>query len=170
MAERLVPLGEIVTTHGLDGWLKLNPFNADTKALVAGGEVFLGGPGHETAHQLESVKPFKKQFLVKFYGVNTIDDAARLVGSRLSVDEARLEALEPGQYYPYQVVGFEVFDLNGARIGIIESLMSTSAGELYLVQGAHRQYLIPAVKEIVEKIDFTAGKVIVNPPQGLLDL
>jgi 16S rRNA processing protein RimM len=170
MAERLVPLGEIVTTHGLDGWLKLNPFNADTTALVAGGEVFLDRPDTATVYQLEAVKPFKKQFLIKFCGVDNIDDAARLIGSRLSVDEALLEALEPGQYYHYQVVGFEVFDLNGARIGIIASLMSTPAGELYVVQGADREYLIPAVKEIIEKIDFTEEKVIVNPPDGLLDL
>ena len=170
MAERLVPLGEIVTTHGLDGWVKLNPFNADTTALAAGDEVFLDRPGAQTVYRLQAVKSFKKQFLVKFCAVNNIDDARRLIGAKLSVDEARLGALEPGQYYHYQVVGFEVFDLNGARIGIIASLLSTPGGELYVVQGADREYLIPAVKEIIDKVDFTEGKVIVNPPAGLLDL
>src|SRR5574341_129364 len=170
MAERLVPLGEIVTTHGLDGWLKLNPFNADTTALVAGGEVFLDRPGAATVYQLEAVKPVKKQFLIKFCGVNNIEDAARLIGSQLSVDEALLDALEPGQYYHYQVVGFEVFDLNGAPIGTLVSLMSTAGGELYVVRGADREYLIPAVKEIIEKVDFTERKLIVNPPDGLLEL
>ena len=170
MAERLVPLGEIVTTHGLDGWVKFNPFNAQTTALVAGGEVFLDGPSTQAGYRVEAVKPSQKQFLVKFRGVNNIDDAGQLIGAKLSVDEARLDALEPGQYYHYQVVGFEVFDLNGARIGIIASLMSTAGGELYVVQGADREYLIPAVKEIIEKVDFTERKVIVNPPHGLLDL
>jgi 16S rRNA processing protein RimM len=170
MAERLVPLGEIVTTHGLDGWLKLNPFNTDTTCLITGGEVFLDRPGAETVYQLEAVKPFKKQFLIKLRGVNKIDDAERLIGATLSVDEGRLDALKPGQYYHYQVVGFEVFDLNGARIGTIASLMPTAGGELYVIQGTDREYLIPAVREIIERVDFTERKVIVNPPDGLLDL
>jgi 16S rRNA processing protein RimM len=86
------------------------------------------------------------------------------------VAEAALEALAPGQYYHYQVVGFDVFSVSGERIGTISSTLSTRGGELYVVQGPTKEHLIPAVKEIIEKVDFSAGAVTINPPPGLLDL
>jgi len=170
MVDHAVPLGEIVATHGLDGWLKLNPFNPESAVFSPGLEVRLEKSGRQSVHQLESSKPHKKQFLLKLRDVDTIDAAEPFIGSTLVISDAALDALEPGQYYHYQVIGFAVVDLNGAAIGTIAGTLSTAAGELYRVQGADKEYLIPAVKEIIEKVDFDERKVIVNPPQGLLDL
>jgi 16S rRNA processing protein RimM len=170
MAEPLVPLGEIVTTHGLDGWLKLKPFNPDTTALSSGVKVVLETAGRPASFEIEGSKPNKKQFLIKLCGVDGIDEAERWVGAKLFVSEEALDVLGPGQYYHYQVVGFEVVHLNGENVGKITSTMSTPGGEIYVVQGATKEHLIPAVKEIIEEVDFTNGKVVINPPPGLLDL
>jgi 16S rRNA processing protein RimM len=170
MAEPLVPLGEIVTTHGLHGWLKLNAFNPTTSALCPGVEVFLAHGGRQSVHHIEASSQHKKQFLIKLRDINSIEDAARYVGSTLAVGEAALEALEPRQYYHYQIVGFEVYQLNGNRVGTISSTLSTPGGELYVVQGVAKEHLIPAVREIIEQVDFDARKIIINPPEGLLDL
>jgi len=171
MAEQLVPLGKIATTHGLDGWLKLNAFNADTAVLVAGRLVCLNlGDTHVALELAADAKLFKKQFLIKLRGIDRIDDAQRWVGATLSVDENALEPLDPGQYYHYQVIGFEVFHKDGTRIGTIASLLSTAGGDILVVKEAEKEYLIPAVKEIVDKVDFDTRRVIVDPPEGLLDL
>ena len=170
MVDHSVPLGEIVATHGLDGWLKLNPFNPDSSALATGVEVRLEKSGQQSIHQLESSKPHKRQFLIKLRGVDRIEAAQPLIGSTLLISEETLDPLEPGQYYHYQVIGFAVIDLHGAVVGTITGTLSTAGGELYVVRGADKEHLIPAVKEIIEKVDFDARKVIVNPPQGLLDL
>ena len=170
MAEPVVPLGEIVTTHGLRGWLKLNPFNTSTTVLTGGLEVILEKSGERWLFHLEESNPQRNQFLIKLKGVDSIDDAARFVGSTLLVDETALESLSPGQYYHYQVVGFEVFAATGARIGTIVSTLSTPAGELYVVQGPDKEHLIPAIKEFIDAVDFAAGRVIVSFPEGLLDL
>ncbi len=170
MTEPLVPLGQIVTTHGLNGWLKLNPFNLDSTVLVSSVEVILEKAGERSAHRLEASNPHRNQLLIKLVGVDSIEHAALLVGATLLVEETVLGSLEPGQYYHYQVVGFEVFTAGGARIGIISSTLSTPAGELYVVQGTAKEHLIPAVKEFIDKVDFTTGRVIINPPEGLLDL
>jgi 16S rRNA processing protein RimM len=170
MADPLVPLGEIVTTHGLNGWLKLNPFNLDSTALVSGVEVILEKTGERRAQRIEGSNPHRHQLLIKFVGVDSIDQAAPLVGATLLVEETALGGLEPGQYFHYQVVGFEVFTARGERIGIISSTLSTAGGELYVVQGMTKEHLIPAVKEFIDKVDFTTGRMIINPPEGLLDL
>lgn len=171
MAEQLVPLGEIATTHGLDGWLKLNPFNADTALLVAGRLVHLDlGDSHAAFELAADAKPFKKQFLIRLRGVDRIDTAQRWVGATLSVDEAALDPLDAGEYYHYQVIGFEVLHKDGRRIGTIASLLSTAGGDILVVKDGDKEYLIPAVKEIVDKVDFDRQTMIVDPPDGLLDL
>jgi 16S rRNA processing protein RimM len=165
-----VPLGKIVATHGLDGWLKLNPFNPETAAFDSIREITLDQNGARSAHELESSKRHAHQILVKLKGVDAIDDAQKWVPSTFLVDAEALGTLAPGEYYHHEVVGLEVYDVQGKRIGVITRTWSTPGGELYIVQGAEKEYLIPAVKEIVEKVDFTAGRVIINPPEGLLEL
>ena len=170
MVETIVPLGEFVTTHGLNGWLKLNPLNLDTGALACGAEVILEKAGKQSVYRISASNPHRNQFLVKLEGIDSIDAAAPLVGATLCIHEVALAPLEPGEYYHYQVIGFEAYDLSGARIGIISATMPTAGGELYVLQGTEKEHLIPAVKQFIEKVDFSARRVIFNPPEGLLDL
>jgi 16S rRNA processing protein RimM len=170
MDDHSVPLGEIVATHGLDGRLKLNPFNPASDTLTGGVEVCLEKAGHQSFHHLESCRPHKRQLLIKLRDVADIDAAEHLLGATLLIDDALLDPLAPGQYYVYQVMGFAVFDSSGTAIGTISGTLSTPAGELYIVQGHDKEHLIPAVREIIEKVDFAEKKLIINPPAGLLDL
>jgi 16S rRNA processing protein RimM len=170
MSPPLVPVGEIATTHGLHGWLKVNPFNLESTAFVSGAEVVLEKGGQHSTYRLEHSQPHRTQLLIKLAGIDSIEEAALLVGSAILVEETSLGGLEPGQYYHYQVVGFEVFTANGERIGTISSTLCTPGGDLYVVQGAGKEHLIPAVKEFIDKVDFTSRRMIINPPDGLLDL
>jgi len=170
MAEPLIPLGEIVATHGLQGWLKFNPLNSDSTTLASGVEVALEKDGERSRYRLEASHPHRNQWLIKFVEVDSIEHAASLVGSTLLVGESALAGLEPGEYYHYQVIGFEVFAASGEHIGTISSTLSTPGGQLYVVQGPVKEHLIPAVKEFIDKVDFASGRVIINPTPGLLDL
>jgi 16S rRNA processing protein RimM len=170
MVEPLVPLGEIVTTHGLAGWLQLNPYNPDTTTLSRDVEVILEKDGARSLHRLEASRRRRKQWLIKLDRMGSIDEAAKYVGSTLLIGADALESLPPGQYYEYQVIGFEVFAADGAHIGAVAAIMPTPGGDLYVVEGAGKEYLIPASREFVEKIDFTSSKMIINAPDGLLDL
>ena len=169
-SERIIPLGEIVSTHGIDGWLRLNPYNPETTILRAPLEVVLERECVRATFDLEFSRPHKRQILVKLRGIDGIGDAEHWVGFALGVAEENLPELEPGEYYHYQVIGFEVFDSAGQRIGVVARTWSTPAGELYVVTGESKEHLIPAVKEIIDRVDLVAGKIIINPPSGLLDL
>ena len=170
MPERLVPIGEIVTTHGIEGWLKLKPHNPKTTTLSPSQVIFLEKGGDCVSHWIEAIRAHKKQFLLKLRGINGIDEAKSWVGFILSVAEEALQPLNPGEYYYYQVVGLDVYDVQGKWIGIVNRIWSKPGGDLYVVRGESKEYLIPAVKEMIEKIDLPGGKIIINPPPGLLDL
>jgi 16S rRNA processing protein RimM len=170
VTEPFIPLGEIVTTHGIAGWLKLKPYNPRTTVLTPTLEVWLEKAGVRCANVIEASRPYKGQFLLKLSGVDSMSEAEKRVGSTLWVAEQSLDSLPSGKYYHYQAIGLEVFDTEGKRIGVVARTWSTPAGELYVVDGALKQHLIPAVKEIIERVDLAAGKMIINPPEGLLDL
>lgn len=170
MSDRLIPLGKIVTTHGILGWLKLNPYNSETTLLRTGADIIVEKAGIPLTVGIQSSRRQGRQILLKICGIDTIEAAQDYIGSTVSVMEKQLENLGPGEYYQYQVVGLEVFDNLGERIGIVTGTWSTAAGEIYVIQGADKEHLVPAVKEIIQRVDLASGKLIINPPPGLLDL
>jgi ribosomal 30S subunit maturation factor RimM len=101
----LVALGEIVTTHGVAGWLKLNPYNLESPLLSALGEVILEKDGACATVEVESTRPHRRQILLKLRGIETIDGAHEWVGWTLCVKEEALERPAAGQYYHYRVIG-----------------------------------------------------------------
>jgi 16S rRNA processing protein RimM len=133
-------------------------------------EVFLEKDGARAPMRLAAVKPHKRQLLIHLDGVEDINDAKKWIGAAVCVAEGDLPPLADNEYYYYQVVGMDVFDTKGARIGTIARLWPTPGGDLYVVEDGEKEYLIPVVKEIIAKIDFDAGRVIVDPPEGLLEL
>lgn len=170
MAEPFVPLGEIVTTHGIAGWLKLKLYNPQSGLLSSPREVFLATGGVRFPHFLTDARPHKRQLLIKLRGIDSIEEAQKWITSVLTVAAESLQPLKPGEYYHYQVVGLEVYDTEGAFIGTVARIWSKAGGDLYVVKGNDKEYLIPAIKEVIEKVDFSAGKMIIQPPEGLLDL
>lgn len=170
MSDGLVALGEIVTTHGIAGWLKLNPYNFESPLLSTLSEAILIKDGTRSTVEVEAARRHRRQILLKLRGVDIIESARQWVGSTLAVPEKALETPAPGQYYHYQVIGIEVFDTSGARIGTLKQIWSTAGSELYVVAGLDKEHLIPAVKEIIAKVDLEAGRMIVDLPAGLLDL
>jgi len=170
VSERLISLGEIVATHGIQGWLKLKPYNPDTDILFSIQEIFLEKAGVCSLFFLEESRIHKSQFLLKLRGINGIAEAQKWIGTIVSVTEQTLRPLNPGEYYYYQTLGLDVFDPDGRWIGTITQIWSKEGGDLYVVKGSEKEYLIPAVKEMIEKVDFPGGKIIINPPAGLLDL
>jgi 16S rRNA processing protein RimM len=163
-------VGELVTTHGLFGWLKLHPYNPQTTVFLSVRKIHLQKGSTSSDCLIEGCKGFKKGFLLKIAGMDTIDAVEPWVGSVVSVDESDLQPLEAGEYYHYQILGLEVLDHHDRCLGRVTRVWAKQGGDLYIVTGAGKEYLIPAVSEIIERVDLAQGKIIINPPAGLLDL
>ncbi len=170
MTDRYIPLGKLVATHGIAGWLKLRTGNLQSPALGAGAEVLLQKGTVRSPHTVEASKIHKGHLLIKLRGAKDINEAKDWVGATLLVAEEDLEPPEPGEYYYYRAIGLDVFTVKGQRIGKVKHIWFKEGGDLYVVTDSSREYLIPAIKEIIEKIDLAAGRMIINPPEGLLDM
>jgi 16S rRNA processing protein RimM len=118
---------------------------------------------------IESVRPAGARLLATVRGVTDRDRAAELVGGELLVGAERLPDPGAGVAYAYQIVGLEVRTDDGRALGTVAEVIAMGGNTLYVVRGA-RELMIPAVPEVVRRVDLEAGVITVTLPAGLEDL
>ena len=123
-----------------------------------------------SSYELEAGRVHKRLLLLKLRGVDHIDRARELVGYQVALEQEALEPLGPREYYYHEVFGLEVFDIAGNRIGHVTDIWFKAGGDVYVVAGPDKDHLIPAVKEIVTEVDLVTKRMIIDPPEGLLDI
>ena len=107
--------------------------------------------------------------LLAFDGVDDRNQTEELRDQLIS-SEVDLGSLAPGEYHFQQLIGCEVFQQNGELIGAVDEIVKLPGQDLLSVSRAGGQVLIPMVKQIIIEIDVLAKKIVVNPPEGLLDV
>ena len=97
-------------------------------------------------------------------------EAKELVGEEILVPERNLQSLEKDQYYIFQLIGCSVITKAGDKIGIVEDVVPTPESELLVVRRGGKEVLIPAVTEICLEMNIDKKEIVIDPPEGLLDL
>ena len=118
---------------------------------------------------IEAVRAHKGQALVKLARVDDANAAETLRGYLVIVPIEQARKLPRGSYYLYQIEGLDVYTTGGELVGKIEEVLSMAANDVYVVKGPGvddptGELLVPAVKEIVKKIDVDGGRVVIQPP------
>jgi len=158
-AAGFVPVGRIVGTFGLRGAVKVLPLTTFPERFDEGRTLFLRGEPREVRRSAWH----KTLVRVWLEGVTSIEDAVALVGELLCVPEEDTPPLEEGEYMVRDLIGVEVFDEAGRRLGELEEVIAAPAHDLYRVGEA----LVPAVKEFVISIDLEARRMVIRPIPGL---
>lgn len=167
---RLVRIGVIGRPHGVRGELSILNCSLTAEELGdVGALVWRGRDGRTRELTLESVRPAGARLLACARGVSDREQAAALVGGELLTEAARLPDPGEGVAYAYQIVGLEVRTADGRVLGPVAEVMSVGGNTLYVVRGA-RELMIPAVPEVVHRVDLEAGVITVTLPPGLEDL
>jgi 16S rRNA processing protein RimM len=198
--ERLVPLGEIVGTHGVAGLVRFHPYSDSAAALAAPCRVFLQNPrsprraagltggarraatdasrpatsppaANDASRPLRllSARPHGRVMLLRLADVATIEAATPLIGAVLAIAEADLPATGPGEFYVYQLEGFDVVTSGGDRLGTVDHLIPTGSNEVLVVRDGAREHLIPVIADVVREVDLADRKIVIEPIEGLLD-
>jgi 16S rRNA processing protein RimM len=156
-------LGRITGVHGLKGEVKALAAVDDLETLAALGVLELDGDSYD----LLAARFQKKHLLLSLAGVHTREQAHKLVGKDIWIDPARLPRLPVGEFYWFEILGLSVYRADtGCYVGKIKAVMPTPAHDVYVVQEKEREYLVPAVAEVILSIDPDQGRLIIAP-QGL---
>ncbi len=164
MKSKFLEIGKIVNTHGVRGEVKIVPW-ADSPAFLAGFKT-LYLDGGEKPLRVDSARVHKSAVLVKFADVGSVERAMALKGKTVYI--AREDAkLEPGAFFLADLIGLEVWDEAGNNVGTLVEVLTPPANNVYVVEGADREYMIPAVPEFVKKVDLDKGEIIVALIEGM---
>ncbi|MCG3161142.1 MAG: Ribosome maturation factor RimM [Acidobacteria bacterium] len=119
---------------------------------------------------LESSRPHKGRVALKFAGCDDCNSAEELRGARVMVTRDQLVALPEGAYYDFDLIGCEAVTGDGQQLGRVEEVQNYGAAPLLVVRDGKREFLIPLVLSICVEIDTERKRIVINPPEGLLEL
>lgn len=161
-------VGRIGRPHGLRGEVTVQVRTDFPEQRFAPGAVLRGETGG--ALTVDTVRPHKGALLVRFAGVVDRVAAAELCGLTLSVDAAELPDLDdPDEFYDHQLEGLTAVGPDGAALGTVREVVHAPASDLLVLDTDHGEVLVPFVRAIVPEVDLVAGRVVLDPPAGLLD-
>ena len=167
MAGPRVELGRIVKPHGLRGELVVVGVRLSPEELREIEQVVArGADGAVRPLRITATRPFLQNQLVRFEGVDDIDEARTLHGHVLEVDPARLPPAEDGTVYLFQLVGLSVFE-GDRELGKVKDVMQTGTAPI-LVVGGERERMIPMT--MVKEVDTPKGRIEVELLPGMDDL
>jgi len=126
--------------------------------------------GRSLVLDLENSRLHKGRVVLKFAGYDSIDDAEELRGARILITRDQLTELPEDTYYDFDLIGCEVVADDGQQLGRVEEVQNYGAAPLLVVRDGARELLIPLVLSICVEIDTEQKRIVVNPPEGLLDL
>ena len=168
MKERL-EVGQIVNTFGIKGFVKIYPYVDDISRFDNLKKVHIKSKKEEKELQIEEVKYQKNMVLVKFKGIDKIEDAEKLRNSYIEIDRADAIPLEEGQYFIADLLGLDVFLDTGEKLGVLEDIYNTGSSDIYVVKNElGKQFLLPYIDEVIKQINLEEGKIIVHIIEGLI--
>lgn len=166
----LLEIGRIVRCHGLAGRVKVLSYLESQQVLDNLPEVFVGRGSRETVpFSVGAVQTGREFFILKLIGIEDRDAAAKLVRSSVWIPSEKMKKLPEGEYYWRELIGLRVVTEEGRSLGRIESVFPTGSNDVYVCRAAEKEILLPAIGEVVRKIDTDHGIMIVRLLEGLTE-
>ncbi len=163
-------VGKIIGPHGIRGEVKLKSHLVGNLELREGVDIVLLFPdGSRRNKRILKARETAKGPLLSIEGVTDRNSAEELRGVDVEVDSSLLPETSDDEYYLHDLIGLEVHD-SEKIVGHIERLIERAGQDLLVVDMGGREALVPFVEPIVVEVDIEAGRVVIDPPEGLLEL
>ena len=165
-------VGKIVNTHSLKGEVKVISSTDFEEERFKKGSKLLITRGNQLIREVvvQSYRNHKNFLLVKFEGIDSVEEAEKLKNLQIKIDSDEVGELEENEFYFHQIIGCEVFDENDRNLGEIIDILTPGANDVWVIKGENgKEILIPYIEDVVKKIDITSKKVNIEVMEGLID-
>ena len=165
-------VGKIVNTHSLKGEVKvISSTDFEEQRFEKGSELLITR-GNQVIKEVvvESYRTHKNNLLVKFVGIDTIEEAEKLKNLQIKIDSENIGELEENEFYFHEIIGCQVFDENDRNLGEIIDILTPGANDVWVIKGEEgKEILIPYIEDVVKQIDIINKKVNIEVMEGLID-
>ncbi len=164
MEKELLEAGKIINTHALKGEVRIFPYCDSAEFLCEVKKLYIDGE----AYKVNAARVHKGQALIKFKGVNTIEDAEALLGKLVWFDKKDVK-LDEGQFFIEDIIGLQVEDIDSGEIyGKVTDVFTTGANDVFEVTG-DRVLLVPKIDSVVLEINLKEKRILIRPLEGLFE-
>jgi 16S rRNA processing protein RimM len=161
-------IGNILKPHGIRGEVKVLPVSPDPGRFYDLDYVYIQ-TDQTQRYVIEHRRVTGEFVFLKFCEVNSRTEAEELRGKEILISKDHLIELDTNEYFVHDLVGCMVIDENSNPIGKVIEVMQQSSNDIYVVKDARaNEYLIPAIGEVVKKVDVKDKKIVIHPMEGLI--
>lgn len=164
-------VGRIARAHGNKGQVIVNPeTDFPDQRFQPGAELFVQRAGRLQRVTVASMRMHQGRPVIALDGVTTMNDAEAMAGVELRIPRETLASLPPGMYYHHDLVGCRVETTEGVLVGEVAAVDSAAGVARLSIRAGGREILVPLATDICRTIDIAQKRIVVDPPEGLLDL
>jgi len=164
MENDFLTIGRVLAPWGLKGDAKVEIHTDFPQRFAPDRTVYVG----QIPMTIQRSRPQKGNIILKLAGIDNIEQVEGLKGKYLQIPQSESMALEDDEYYQYQLIGLEVSTSEGRLLGKIERILVTGSNDVYVVVGQDKEYLIPAIEDVVKQVDIENGTMTIDEIEGLL--
>ena len=167
--EELLQVGVITSTHGVRGEVKVFPTTDDAARFKQLKHVLLDTGREMKPLEIQGVKFFKQFVILKFKGIDNINDIERYKRCPLLVERKDAVELKEDEYFIADMIGIQVETEDGEVFGTLKDVMETGANDVYVIDTEeHGEVLVPAIKECILDVDVENRKMAIHLMDGLI--
>lgn len=167
--EKQLQVGVISSTHGVRGEVKVFPTTDDVTRFRQLKKVYLDTGREMLPLEIQNVKFFKQFAILKFKGVDNINDIEKYRGKSLMIDREDAVDLEEDEYFIADMIGMKVCTEDGSEFGTLKDVMETGANDVYIIDSLeHGEVLIPAIRECILDVDMDEERMTIHLMEGLV--
>lgn len=167
MKKEFLEIGKVVGTHGVRGMVRIQPWSDDGEFLTGFKKFYLDNG--KTKIEMSKIAPHGNVVIAAVKGVDSIEDAENLRGQVLYIkrDDAHLPE---GRYFVSEIIGTQVFDADTDKIlGVLSEVSPTGANDVWHIKSGDKEYLVPAIPDVIVNVDIDNDKIIIRPLKGIFD-
>lgn len=163
MNEALIPIGVITNTFGIKGAIRIKTYSGEGTCLSPGFYIFVEKvSGSLERLKIRRSKPFKDFFIVELDEVEDANQAESLVKSKVYVKKEDLPQLKEDEYYWIDLLGCNVFGIDGRFIGELKNIIETGGTDVFEIVDKDKEILVPFTKKFVLNIDLKKKEIIID--------
>lgn len=167
--EDLLQVGVITTTHGVRGEVKVFPTTDSAERFLELDYVLLDTGREHRKLEIVGVKFFKNLAILKFKGIDNINDIEMYKGKSLWIPREEAQQLEEDEYYIADLIGMDVLLEDGTYFGSLKDVMETGANDVYVVTSQeHGEVMLPAIGDCIKDVDVEENKMTIHLMKGLI--
>ncbi len=165
-----ISIGAVAKAHGIKGEISVRPLTDEPEQFTLLQSVYLNTKNSRTLAEVERVRLQHNFIILKLAHINDRSSAEQLKGALIELEFSKMRKLEDNEYYIFDLIGLVVKDLNGKFLGVVVDVMALPANDVYVIRDDNEnEFLIPAIQDIIVKIDLVQKEMLIDPLEGLFD-